>query len=114
MVTTRADGHGGRDPRHRDWGAVICRRPVAELAVRVRTPTVDGAVCKQGAAMGIAEREFDRVRDSGDCDRCRGVGGCPISELAVLVVPPALDTGIGEHGAGVEAARDYRSRRLEA
>src|SRR5262245_54961591 len=89
-------GHVGAKCRHLDGVLAHGRRAVAELALPVVAPAPEGAVGLARAAMPTSDHE---VLDAGerrsagqhDLGGFGGVGGRPIAELAVYVVPPAED-----------------------
>ena len=48
--------------------------------------------------------DLDNVSQSGDCDRSRAVGGCPVADLAKSVTAPAARAPVRQNSASVLAA----------
>src|SRR6185369_15537716 len=85
----------------------IGRRPVADLAFAVVTPARDRSAGAPRARVISPERELYSVADSDDVDRLRRPGRLrrAFSELAKVVVTPALDAPVRSASAGVLPAR---------
>src|SRR3954451_3929834 len=92
---------GGRfGPLNSDWSVRIRGCAVAELTVDIGAPALHRAIAQRSAGMGLfAHGNVDRGVYSDH--RHRGsrlhIGSsCPIAQLAVAIVPPALDRTAGE------------------
>ena len=72
-------------PGDRDRGGLVRRRAVAELAVGVVAPAVDGAVGEEGAGVVRAGGDRGDAREAGDGDRGESVRRRPVAELAVAL-----------------------------
>ncbi len=72
----------------------------------MRTPALDPAAGGQGTGVQAARGDgADPAGQSADVHRSQALGGGAVTELAVVVEPPALDPAAGCAGASVNVAR---------
>src|SRR5437016_3443811 len=103
-----AGGDGGDaagKPGGGDGGQAGAGRRVAELAVVVVAPALDPACARERTAVVDARGDGgDAACKPGDVDRSESGARRPVTELAVVVVSPALDPACARERAGVGAA----------
>src|SRR5205823_1378540 len=102
MPDTRSDRGHAREPRDRNWGELMRRRPIAELTVGVVTPAADGAGREESASVHAAGGDRGHAREPRDRNRREPVRRRPVAELAVEVGTPARDGRVGEERAAVD------------
>lgn len=82
------------------------RRPCAELAERIASPTLHAATRGQGAGMGATSGNLpDTTGKSSDIDRLGAVRTRAIAQLAAGVLAPALHRSPNGQRAGVATSR---------
>src|SRR5581483_11755234 len=86
-------GHAA-EAAHVDGGRAVDRRPVPELAVRVRAPARDGAVAEQGAGEGESGRDGACRARQLDGHGPGAVGQASVAELAVAPGAPAAHRAV--------------------
>src|ERR1019366_7377940 len=106
----RAAQAGDRDGRRG-----VGRRAVAEFAVVVPAPALDGAAREQRTGrLSAPHGDRRRAAQAGDRDGRRGVGRRAVAEFAVVVVAPALDGAAREQRTGRVGAHGDRRRAAKA
>ena len=119
--TSCTEVDGGKVVAHLAWFVATIRRVTeAEVAATVLPPALDGPVVEQHTRDGVVEgqrgcgssgAEFDRREIVAHLIRVVAtVGGVSESELALAVVPPALDAAIVEDRAHVVVVGRERER----
>src|SRR5690606_502452 len=85
------------------------RRPVAQLPLVVVTPAADGPAGQEGAGVAAARGNgLHTTAEADDVHRCQAPRHGAVTELAVLIVTPALHATRRRQRAGVPAARGDR------
>src|SRR6476620_4639562 len=98
-------------PQSIDWNRCcpLCRCPIAELAVAIKTPGKNRTIEFPGEAVGTAgsntysARQESDVADVMDLNRRQLVGRSAVAKLTIDIHTPCPDAAIGFQGEGVSA-----------